>query len=136
MFSRACLAVEYGSILWHVRKYKKTGLPLGLQIVVNASAALVYLGITFRFQNGHSRVYMTWYFIAGAEAIITILISNIWPVLSFTKTHLMKRMGLLTIMILGDGMTDIAQDVAKIVKTPEAWSIVVPSCRLLPTSLT
>lgn len=123
MFSRACLAVEYGTILFHVRKYKKTHRPLILQVAISASAALVYLGVTFRFRNEHSRVYMTWYFLSGGEAILSLLISNVWPVLALNKTHLMKRMSLLTIMILGDGMTDIAQDVAKIVKTPAAWSL-------------
>ncbi|KND88726.1 hypothetical protein TOPH_06645 [Tolypocladium ophioglossoides CBS 100239] len=120
--SRACLAVEYATTLWHVRKFKKARLPLYLQTAVHVVAAAIYLGITFRFQHGRSRVFMTWYFISGAEGVLTILLSNFSPVLSLTKTHLMKRMTLLTVMMLGDGIVQIAKEVVTIVKTPDVWN--------------
>lgn len=124
MFSRAILAVEYISTLWHVRKYKKCRIPLYVSIAVNVISMLIYLGISFRFQDGkRSRVYMTWYFISGAEGVITLVISNVWPLLSFTKTHLMKRLTLITIMILGDGLVNIAKEVVTMVKSPEAWGM-------------
>ncbi|KAJ6447087.1 sulfate permease [Purpureocillium lavendulum] len=122
MVSRLCLAVEYASTLWHVRKYKKARLPFYLQIALHVAAAAVYLGISFRFRVGErSRVYMTWYFISGAEAIGSILLSNLSPVVSLTKTHLMKRMTLLTVMIMGDGIVQVAKEVVTIVKNPDAW---------------
>ncbi|KAJ6436141.1 low temperature requirement A [Purpureocillium lavendulum] len=121
MVSRACLTIEYASTLWHVRKCKKTSL-LYLQVALHAAASAVYLGITFGFKQGAgSRIYMTWYFISGAEAIGSIILSNLTPVLALTQTHLMKRMTLLTVMIMGDGMIQVAKDVVTIVKNPGAW---------------
>ncbi|KAK2612293.1 hypothetical protein QQS21_001719 [Conoideocrella luteorostrata] len=120
--SRACLAVEYASITWHVRKYKKAHLGLYLQIALHAAAALVCLGIAFCFEDGkRSRVYMTWYFISGAEAIGSLLLSNFYRVASLTETHLMKRMTLLTVMIMGNGIEQLAHEVVTIVRNPGAW---------------
>ncbi|OAQ57472.1 hypothetical protein VFPPC_17170 [Pochonia chlamydosporia 170] len=120
--SRACLAVEYASTLWHVRRYKKMHKVLHLQIAVHAAASAVYLGITFRFSSGkQSRVFMAWYFIAGAEAIATVFISNLSPAASLTPTHMMRRMSLLTVMFLGEGIQQLAREVVTIVKNPGAW---------------
>lgn len=73
MVSRLCLVLQYGVILWHTRKYKVTFLPLSLMIVVNFVAAIIYLGVSFRFhQNGSSRVFGLWYALgAGTSAAIT-----------------------------------------------------------------
>lgn len=116
--------MEYVSTLWHARKYKKSRLPLYLQIAINLVAALIYLGITFRFtKDKNSRVFMTWYFISAAEGILTLLISYFWSILNFTKTHLMKRLSLLTVMLIGDGLVNIAKEVITIVKQPDAWGM-------------
>ncbi|KYK59229.1 Low temperature requirement A [Drechmeria coniospora] len=121
-FSRLCLAFEYGTTLWHVRKYKKARLPLYLQIALHAIASAIYLGVTFAFtSNSRSRVYMTWYIVSGIESLATLLLTNFSPVLSITKTHIMKRMTLMTIMIMGDGIVQVAKEVVIIVKNPNAW---------------
>ncbi|KAH7160951.1 hypothetical protein EDB81DRAFT_332783 [Dactylonectria macrodidyma] len=119
--SRFCLFVEYGSILWHIRKYKKPRLPMLLQIGVNFVASMVYLGITFRFRHGNSQVYLAWYIISAAEIVLTFGLATVFPVLSFTGTHLMKRMSTMTILFLGDGVVIVAQSVVTIVKSPDAW---------------
>jgi low temperature requirement protein LtrA len=85
---------------------------------------LIYLGITFRFNDGKpSRVFMTWYIISAAEAIATLVMSYVWPVMSFSRTHLIKRLTLITVMILGDGLVNIAKEVVTMVKTPQAWGM-------------
>ncbi|KAF9772040.1 hypothetical protein IL306_010303 [Fusarium sp. DS 682] len=122
MVSRLCLAVEYGSILWHIRKYKKQALPMMLQIGLNFASAMIYLGITFRFTDHNSNVFMTWYVLAGVEVILTFAIAYIFPVLTFQGTHLMKRMGLLTVIIVGDGIITISKSVVTIVESPDAWN--------------
>ncbi|KAF7559903.1 hypothetical protein G7046_g4234 [Stylonectria norvegica] len=122
MTSRLCLAVEYGSIFWHIRKYKKQRLPMMIQIGTNFVAAMIYMGIAFRFTEGNSSVFITWYVLAGFEIFITMTLGNIWPVLSFVKTHLMKRLNLLTIIILGDGIIVVAKNVVIIVESPHAWN--------------
>lgn len=82
----------------------------------------MYLGITFRFEKYNSRVYITWYIFTAGEALLSLVLSNFWKTLSFTRTHLMKRLSLITVMILGEGIQTVAQNIATIVKTPEAWS--------------
>lgn len=80
---------------------------------------------------------MTWYFIAGGEAILSLLLSNLSPVASLTKTHLMKRMTLLTVMIMGEGIQQLAKEVVTIVKNPTAWgeySSLLRSIRLEPNA--
>lgn len=124
MISRLCLAAEYSSILWHVRKFKKVRSAFYAQIAVHSVAALIYLGISFHLQHHHSQVFITWYIISAAEALFSFGLGLYHDVLSFTKTHLMGRMSLLTIIILGDGIVVLAEKVVTIVKSPEAWSTV------------
>ncbi|PHH70531.1 hypothetical protein CDD80_5951 [Ophiocordyceps camponoti-rufipedis] len=120
--SRACLAVEYGAVLHHVKDYKAARLPIILQICVHFSAAVIYLGLTFGFRGDvKSQDFIVWYFISAAEAMLTVLLSNLYPVLSFTKTHLIKRLTLLTVIIIGDGIIQVAREVVTIVKNPDAW---------------
>lgn len=122
MLSRSVLVIDYAATLWHVRRYKKEHRPLHLQIALHTVAAAVYLGVSFAFKVGvRSRVYMTWYFIAGTEAIASMLLSNMSPFASLTGTHLMKRLTLLTVMIMGDGIVEVGKEVVVIVRNPDAW---------------
>ncbi|KAG6087113.1 hypothetical protein E4U15_008319 [Claviceps sp. LM218 group G6] len=122
MFSRAILVVEYATTLWHVRRYEKSRIPLYVSIAVNAISMFIYLGVTFCFQQDkNSRVYITWYCISGAEGIATLVISYVWPVMDFSGTHFIKRLTLLTVMMLGDGLINIAKEVVTIVQAPDAW---------------
>lgn len=127
MFSRAILAVEYANTLWHVRRYNRCRTPLYISIAINILAVVIYLAVTFRFkQVENSRVYITWYFTSGAEVVATLIISYVWPVMDFSRTHLIKRLTLLTVMMLGDGLINIAKEVVTIVKTPDAWGKPMP----------
>ncbi|KAG5915615.1 hypothetical protein E4U42_007965 [Claviceps africana] len=122
MFSRAILVIEYATILWHVRRFKKARIPLYASIAVNIMAMLIYLGITFRFrEDKNSRVYITWYVVSSVECIVTLFIAYKWTVMDFSKTHFIKRLSLLTVMMLGDGLVNIAKDVVTIVETADSW---------------
>ncbi|KAI9897359.1 hypothetical protein N3K66_007215 [Trichothecium roseum] len=121
--SRIVLAAEYGSIIWHTRKCRISRLPLYLQAAVNLCSAFLYVGTLFFFDDKHkTHAFVVWYITGGLEMAATMLLSNLWHVLSFTDTHLMKRMSLLTIIILGDAIVALAQDVVLIVKAPKAWT--------------
>ncbi|RGP64128.1 bacterial low temperature requirement a [Fusarium sporotrichioides] len=122
MVSRLALAIEYASILWHIRKFRKQALPMLLQIGLNFVLAMIYLGTTFRFTNHNSNVYITWYVLAAVEVALTFALAYIFPVLSFQGTHLMKRMGLLTVIIVGDGIITICKSVVTIVENPDSWN--------------
>ncbi|PQK17329.1 hypothetical protein BB8028_0007g05240 [Beauveria bassiana] len=120
--SRICLAIEYAHTLIQIYKYKRARRPLYLQIAINVISAAVYLGITFRFDGKQSRVYITWYIFTAGEAVVSLVLSNYWKTLSFTRTHLMKRLSLITVMILGESIQSVAQNIATIVNTPTAWN--------------
>ncbi|PHH60009.1 hypothetical protein CDD81_2213 [Ophiocordyceps australis] len=123
MFSRICLAVEYASTLWHVRKWPKARMSLCLQIALHCVAAVIYLGVTFAFKKDlRSRAFMAWYIVSGVEGVASVLLSNLSPILSLTWTHLMKRMTLLTVMIMGDGIVQVAKEVVTIVKNVDTWN--------------
>lgn len=122
MFSRACLAAEYGATLWHVRQFNEARFPIYLQTAVHLVSGIIYFGISSAFKQGErSEIYIAWYLVSGAEAILTILLSNFYTVLSFTKTHLIKRLTLLTAIIIGDGVIQVAREVVTIVKNPDSW---------------
>lgn len=59
-------------------------------------------------------LYMIWYGIMIAEAIVVITISCCWRMLSFKKTHLMERMSLLTIIVIGEGAIGVTKTVGRI----------------------
>lgn len=63
-YSRLCIGLQYGVIMWHSRKYKVTMLPLTIMLFFNLSTALIYLGVSFGFNHssgGSSRVFASWY---------------------------------------------------------------------------
>ncbi|ATY63539.1 hypothetical protein A9K55_008011 [Cordyceps militaris] len=120
--SRFNLMGQYAWMTFHVRRYRTTRLPLLLQMTIYLAAGAVYLGLTFRFAAArHSRAYVTWYCVSAAEGIASLLLSNHAPILSVGRTHLMKRLGLLTVMILGEGIESLAKKVLVIVKHKHAW---------------
>jgi low temperature requirement protein LtrA len=122
LVSRVVIACQYGSIIWHVRNYKNTKLPLGLMVGINLVAAIIYLGLVFGFQDYNTYVYVAWYVVAIVEIIITVGLSLRWKVLSFKGTHLINRMAMLTFIMLGEGIIVVCLGVGRIVKNPDAWS--------------
>ncbi|KAI5460667.1 hypothetical protein BGZ63DRAFT_357982 [Mariannaea sp. PMI_226] len=119
--SRACVTVEYASILWHIRRFKKQRLPMILQISLTSIVSMIYLGLTFAFQHGDSKAYLAWFVLAAVEVLLSLALAAIFPVLSLRDTHLIKRMTTMTVLFLGDGVVNIAQNVVTIVKGPAAW---------------
>ncbi|CAK1364472.1 unnamed protein product [Cercospora beticola] len=68
---------------------------------------MVYLGLFWGLRvvdaNGDNHTYWTWYGMAVLETIIITGISMRYRNLSFEGTHLVERMSLLTLIILGEG---------------------------------
>ena len=122
MAARFALAVQYTTVIWHVRKYRSTWLPLGLMAGFNLIATVVYLGIAFSFKADNSHGYLAWYVLGGLEVMLTAGLSLFWDVLSFEGTHLINRMSLLTFIIIGEGIAVVSTYITLIVKQPEAWS--------------
>lgn len=116
--ARGALTLQYIWVVLHFRKYGHNVTPLLFQIGTHIVSAVVFLGIAFAFTSTDNHVYLTWYFFAGAEALITIGISFTSSLVELRSTHLMKRMALLTVLILGEGIESLTQNVIKIVNGP------------------
>ncbi|KAH7353431.1 hypothetical protein B0T11DRAFT_117630 [Plectosphaerella cucumerina] len=115
MVSRLCIALQYGVIMWHTRKYKVTFLPLTIMVAINIVAAAIYLGVSFRFAYKNSDVFMFWYGVAAVEILITMGLSIYYNVLSFRGTHLLSRISLLTLIIFGEGVAQACGKITDIV---------------------
>ncbi|KAK0383250.1 hypothetical protein NLU13_9163 [Sarocladium strictum] len=120
MVSRLCLAAEYGSVLYHLRAFRDARLPVGLLVVKNGLAAIIYLAVSFRFREGHnSTIFSVWYILAGVEIIGVIFLSWKYRFLSFHGTYIMKRIGLLTCILFGEGVASACGSVTKVIKVEE-----------------
>jgi low temperature requirement protein LtrA len=62
----------------------------------------------------HRLVYLVWYAVSALESVAVITISCFWRMLSFKKTHLMERMSLLTIIVIGEGAIGVTKTVSRI----------------------
>jgi low temperature requirement protein LtrA len=51
-----------------------------------------------------------------AEALAMIAISCVWRVVSFRHTHLVERIGLLTLIIMGEGIIGLCTSVSTILQ--------------------
>lgn len=124
MISRFVLALQYLLVMWHVRKYRNTKLPFILIAGINFIAACIYLGVTFAFKDAkRSYAYRSFYVVAVVEIAGNIAVSSLWKVVTFKGTHLVQRMSLLTLIILGEGVMVVSKNIAKIVQNNNAWDV-------------
>lgn len=151
MVSRVVLCLQYGSAFWFTRRYQKTKLPLLMvctQILFRKSSndllklilclqvmgsyaisAVVYAILTAIFPRNvlggefvRTYAYIGFYIVAIAETAVTTAISCYWRIISFKGTHLVQRMSLLTLIILGEGVIGSTKSIAKIVQNNETFS--------------
>jgi low temperature requirement protein LtrA len=62
------------------------------------------------------------YVIVCVEALAVITISCIWRVVSFKHTHLVERVGLLTLIIMGEGILGMTKSVSQILQNSTSVS--------------
>ncbi|KAJ9635620.1 hypothetical protein H2204_005794 [Knufia peltigerae] len=130
MISRLALAIQYIVVLLYVHKYPRTQAPLLATIAILLLSAIAFLGTFFAFNlndesNEHNTsgsnssgppVYISHYIIVCVETIGVIAISCIWRSISFKKTHLVERIGLITLIIMGEGIIGITKSISKILQ--------------------
>lgn len=68
-------------------------------------AALIYLGAFWSFHGKSNDTVVAWYVVAVAETVSVTAIASTWQTISFQGTHLVERMSLLTLIILGEVST-------------------------------
>ncbi|CAL3966802.1 unnamed protein product [Diplocarpon coronariae] len=116
--SRILFAVQYGVALFFIKtKTKQLTLPVSMIITALVLIAGAFYSMTPAFapESGNGlQIYYVWYIILAIEFILIIGLSSIWRQLSFKKTHLMERMGLLTLMVIGEGAIGVTKTVSKL----------------------
>lgn len=119
MADRLVLVLQYLQSMWFTKGYRRAILPMGMIAAVYFIAAMVYLGLFWTFHDGADRnhSYIAWYVISITETILATSISSIWRVISFKGTHLVQRMSLLTLIILGEGVMGLAKQCQLIAQT-------------------
>ncbi|KAH6620567.1 hypothetical protein C7974DRAFT_465143 [Boeremia exigua] len=130
MVSRLTLFTQYGVTLCYTKKFKTTVLPILLVMASTLVAAILYGALTPIFPNEtieetYSNAYIAWYIIAISETILTVAVSCYWDVISFVGTHMVQRMSLLSLIILGEGIIVVCKSISKIVKNEFLWSAAV-----------
>ena len=92
-------------------------MPLILMFAIYAVAMGAFAGMTPAFkteEQTHRLVYLVWYVVMVLEAVAVVTISCAWRMLSFKKTHLMERMSLLTIIVIGEGAIGVTKTVSRL----------------------
>ncbi|KAI5369909.1 Putative Low temperature requirement A [Septoria linicola] len=122
MVSRLVLVLQYLQSMWLTRQHKQTILPMSLITATYFAASMIYLGLfwTFHTTADENHTYVIWYVVAILETIIATTISSIWRNISFKGTHLVQRMSLLTLIILGEGVIALASKSQRIVQSEGA----------------
>lgn len=140
MVSRITLFLQYAVTLFYSRKYTKTIVPLVIIMASTIVAAILYGALTPAFpdtvlgtevnmygyplnKDQKSDVYIAWYVIGICETILTVAVSCIFRVISFKGTHMVQRMSLLTLIILGEGIIVVCKAISKIVKNDYLWTV-------------
>ncbi|KAF2741190.1 hypothetical protein EJ04DRAFT_507599 [Polyplosphaeria fusca] len=118
VISRALLAIQYLVVLFYIAaaKFSKLFLPLGLIVGIYSIAAIVFGVMTPAFQEvekPNRAIYSVWYVVMILESAGVVIISCIWRMLSFKKTHLMERMSLLTLIVIGEGAIGVTKTVSR-----------------------
>lgn len=116
MASQIVLLAQYASVAYFVRRYRGTLAPLSLTMATLGIGAVAFLGVFLGLTEHHSPyLYLAWYAILGFQAILVLAIAGRWKRFSFLDTHLVARLGLLTLIILGEGIIGITKAIKDVV---------------------
>ena len=115
MVSRLILFAQYGAALFWMRKHRKAWAPMAIHLLVLLVAAMIFLGLFFSFgRSSDDNSLIAWYVVICLEACVILLISGKYTFLSFRKTCIVERLGLLTLIILGEGVIGLCSSIQKV----------------------
>ncbi|MCJ1383840.1 hypothetical protein MMC17_006954 [Xylographa soralifera] len=118
MASRLILAVQYLSVYWWLKEFPRARTPLIIHAATSLGAALIFLGLYFSFSPstpGNAGLgIIGWYVAFVLESAIILFASGQVSFLSFIHTPMVERLGLLTLIILGEGVIGLCQSILKV----------------------
>ncbi|OAX83221.1 hypothetical protein ACJ72_02421 [Emergomyces africanus] len=129
--SRLLLSVEYSIaaiFLYHPMKLASTRLLL--IVVVFIGTGVTYAGLYFVFNNNSDTrgeyLWTSWLVIFAIETLVVMSVSSRTPGIGFEDTHLNVRMGLLTLIIIGEGVISVTRIVNQTIGSSgwTRWSFV------------
>ncbi|KAF2453418.1 hypothetical protein BDY21DRAFT_374763 [Lineolata rhizophorae] len=118
--SRIVLAIQYFVVLIYAitAKFSRLYVPLALNAAAFLAVGIVFIGVTAAFEKDEGTpnggLFALWYILLAFETATTIGISVYWRILSFKKTHLVERMGLLTLIVIGEGAIGVTKTVTRL----------------------
>lgn len=122
--SRALFSLQYFAAYWLVgSKHRPAKVPLLLTSGMYAVASLIY-SLLFKFvllDTGRVQGFYGYYVILAFELSVISTLAARYECVSFRDTHLHKRLMVLTLMILGEGVIVCAFSFAKI-SSKTGWS--------------
>ncbi|KAJ5157838.1 uncharacterized protein N7482_008938 [Penicillium canariense] len=123
--SRALLAIQYTvNVAFLRRSMKSAAKGVAYTALVFWVATLLYLLMypAFSGEGGlRARIWAVWFVLFGLEMWTVMGLSCIFTDIGFKDTHLNMRMGLLTLIIIGEGVVAITRIVNKTVR-PGGWT--------------
>jgi hypothetical protein len=117
LISRLLFVIQYCvALTWATRRGEHgLYLPLGINIGVYLVTSAIFAITATALSGSPGRViYSVGYIVLLAECFCTIAISCIWRQLSFQKSHLNERMGLLTLIVIGEGAIGVTKTISKL----------------------
>ncbi|KAH7317264.1 bacterial low temperature requirement A protein-domain-containing protein, partial [Rhexocercosporidium sp. MPI-PUGE-AT-0058] len=113
--SRVLLTIQYAVVLVYVtNSNSKLVKPLIFIVSTFVVSSVTFLAMIIASHTGLSaKIYYIWYVMALLEAVAVLSISATWSSLGFGKTHLFERMGLLSMIVVGEGVIGVTKVVGK-----------------------
>ncbi|GAB1316400.1 hypothetical protein MFIFM68171_06610 [Madurella fahalii] len=120
VLSRVLFIIQYAVVGVFVALARRTDiyLPLFLNTLTYVVAAAAYGAMIPAFSRDKpvdesNGIYSIWWIVMLLETIAVITISSFWRMLSFKKTHLVERMGLLTLIVIGEGAIGVTKTISR-----------------------
>lgn len=140
--TRMLWVLQYAVVLYFVRVFDKTLIPMCLTMTVYIIAGAVFLATWIRDRgslsvSGAAGVpeVRIWYGVICFEACAVIGIAVVWRILSFKHTHLVERVGLLSLIIMGEGIIGLVKSTSYTIQgtTVSLWqeTLIVAAAILL-----
>ncbi|KAF2108827.1 hypothetical protein BDV96DRAFT_503677 [Lophiotrema nucula] len=114
--SRSVIGVQYFVVMVQGRMFRQTLLPVGLSGLVHVCGSVAFLVTHFAFPHGGFTECGFRFVIAIVEGLLIFTIAIFWRIVSFKYTHLVERLQLLTLIIIGEGIIGMVKSVACITK--------------------
>ncbi|KAL2870025.1 uncharacterized protein BJX67DRAFT_370440 [Aspergillus lucknowensis] len=123
--SRLLLAIQYTISIFLIRK-RMSSAAKGLCITAATLfvSSVIYMGLFFAFgeeRSARSCIWMVWFGLFWVEVWTVVATSYFTSGIGFQDTHLNVRMGLLTLIIIGEGVISVTRIVNKTVR-PGGWT--------------